>query len=241
MWSADPLHFYKRRKCLRMENYKAFLFDLNGTMIDDMAYHINAWYELLNGMGVTISLEETKLQCYGKNHELLERIFPGRFSEEEKQKISIEKEKAYQQGFRPNLKLLNGLDIFFEMAHRDNIQMAIGSAAITMNIDFVLDGLNIRKYFNVIVSADDVSMSKPHPETFLKCAEQLGVDPVECLVFEDSPKGTEAAMNAGMDCVVITTMHQPEEFDPVNIISFADDFSGNLYESINPVKKVHDR
>lgn len=215
-----------------MKRYKAFLFDLNGTMINDMPYHINAWHRLLNNMGADISLEETKLQCYGKNHELLDRIFPGRFSEQEKQVISVEKEKAYQEGFRPHLKLLDGLGDFLEKAHRGEIKMAIGSAAILMNIDFVLDGLGVRKYFSGIVSADDVAMSKPNAETYLKCAGILGVEPGDCLVFEDSPKGTEAARHAGMDCVVITTMHQPEEFDPANIICFAKDFTGHLYESI---------
>jgi beta-phosphoglucomutase len=63
---------------------KAFLFDLNGTMIDDMGYHIKAWHTILNNLGADISLERTKQECYGKNHELLERIFPGRFSEARK-------------------------------------------------------------------------------------------------------------------------------------------------------------
>ncbi len=215
-----------------MKQYKAFLFDLNGTMINDMHYHINAWYQLLNGMGSSISLEETKQQCYGKNHELLDRIFPGRFTEEEKQVISVEKEKAYQLGFKPHLKLLDGLDLFLEKAYQDKIKMAIGSAAIMMNIDFVLDGLQVRKYFSSIISADDVTISKPDPETFLKCAGSLYAAPADCLVFEDSPKGTEAAKHAGMDCVVITTMHEPEEFNTTNIICFAKDFTGNLYESI---------
>lgn len=214
-----------------MKKYKAFLFDLNGTMIDDMHYHINAWYKLFNEMGASISLEETKRQCYGKNHELLERVFPGRFTEEEKQVISIEKEKAYREGFRPHLKLLDGLDQFLEKAYQENIKMAIGSAAIMPNIDFVIEGLKLQKYISAIVSADDVTKSKPHPETYLKCAAQLNIAPCDCLVFEDSPKGTEAAQNAGMDCVVITSMHKPEEFDPVNIIRFAPDFTG-LFEHI---------
>ena len=73
--------------------FKAILFDLNGTMINDMEYHINAWYNLLNNLGARLSIEETKLQCYGKNQELLERIFPGRFSDQEMEKMSMEKEK----------------------------------------------------------------------------------------------------------------------------------------------------
>ena len=77
--------------------YKAFLFDLNGTMINDMPYHINAWYRILNGLGANISMEKMKDECYGKNHELLERIFPGRFCIEEKNRLSLEKERKYQR------------------------------------------------------------------------------------------------------------------------------------------------
>jgi beta-phosphoglucomutase len=215
-------------------NSKAFLFDLNGTMINDMEYHINAWYKILNDLGAGISIERMKEECYGKNNELLERIFPGRFSEEEKNKMSLEKEKAYQQAFRPQLKLLNGLDEFLQKAHDAGIKMAIGSAAILFNIDFVIDGTDIRKYFDVLISADDVEQSKPDPETFLKAAKQLSVSPVDCLVFEDTPKGVEAALNAGMKAVVLTTLHQPEEFKNYpNVISFAKDFT-ELNEIIQP-------
>lgn len=207
-----------------MNQYKAFLFDLNGTMIDDMEYHIKAWYRILNELGAEISMEKTKEECYGKNHELLDRVFPGRFSVEEKNQMSIEKEKQYQQEFKPHLKLLPGLPEVLEYYHRKGIKMAIGSAAIMFNIDFVLDGLGIRHYFQAIVSADDVAHSKPDPETYLKCAELLHISPSDCLVFEDAPKGVDAAANAGMDCFVLTTMHRNEEFAQSNIIGFASDF-----------------
>jgi beta-phosphoglucomutase-like phosphatase (HAD superfamily) len=111
--------------------------------------------------------------------------------------------------------------------------MAIGSAAIPFNIDFVLDNLNIRHYFKAIVSANDVVFSKPHPETFLKAAQLLNVDPTECFVFEDVPKGIEAAQNAGMDAVVLTTTHRPEEFEPFqNVRHFADDFTDVFFNSL---------
>ncbi|MEO5893763.1 MAG: HAD family phosphatase [Ferruginibacter sp.] len=214
-------------------NPTAFLFDLNGTMIDDMNYHIVAWHGILNSLGAKISMEQMKEECYGKNEELLERTFPGRFSDEEKQVMSIEKERAYQKEYRPGLALINGLHDFLKAASEHHIKMAIGSAAIMFNIDFVLDGLNIRSYFDAIVSADNVSFSKPHPETYLKCAQQLNADPVNCIVFEDSPKGVEAAANAGMQAVVITTMHTREEFSCfANIIYFIDDYTDSQLQAL---------
>ncbi len=209
-----------------MAGKKAFLFDLNGTMIDDMNYHIKAWHGILTGLGASLTLEQMKAECYGKNGELLERIFPGRFTEEEKTNMSYAKEAAYQQAFRPSLQLLPGLDSFLAKADKADIAMAIGSAAIMFNIDFVLDGLQLRNYFPVIVSAEQVMISKPHPETYLSCADQLQVSHSDCVVFEDAPKGVEAAQNAGMDCVVITTMHTKEEFSNYrNIVCFVSDYN----------------
>lgn len=198
-------------------------------MIDDMSYHINAWHGILTNLGAHIKLEQVKEQCYGKNHELLERIFPQRFSWEEKDHLSYEKEKQYQAQYKPYLQLIDGLPSFLKEAHQAGIKMGIGSAAILFNIDFVLDGLGIRHYIDAIVSADDVAQSKPHPETFLKCAGLLGVQPTDCVVFEDAPKGVEAAQNAGMKCVVITTLHEPEEFAGFeNIIGFINDYTSQL-------------
>ena len=208
-------------------HYKAFLFDLNGTMINDMSYHIKAWHSILNGLGANISMEKMKEECYGKNDEILERIFPGRFTIEEKNRMSLEKERQYQKEFRPQLQLIKGLDRLLKQSHEAGIKLAIGSAAIMFNIDFVLDGLGIRRYFDTLVSADDVTDSKPDPETWQTCAKKLGVSPGDCLVFEDSPKGVEAAQNAGMDCVVITTMHRKEVFSAsTNVVSFIENYEG---------------
>lgn len=214
-------------------NSKAFIFDLNGTMIDDMHYHIRAWSRILHDLGAKMDYEEVKAECYGKNHELLDRVFPGRFTEAEKDKMSIEKENQYQDEFRPHLQLISGLNRLLEEAKENNIKMAIGSAAIRYNIDFVLDGLHIGHYFDAIISADDVKISKPHPETYLKCAEKLGIAPKDCIVFEDSPKGVESAANAGMKAVVITTMSTPDEFKEYdNILAFVSDYRDLSVEKI---------
>jgi beta-phosphoglucomutase len=219
-----------------MAMYQAFIFDLNGTMIDDMEYHNIAWHSILNDdLHASLSKEEVKSQMYGKNEELLDRIFgKGHFTKEEVAAISRKKENSYQQAFKPHLRLISGLPAFLEKADQQHIRMAIGSAAIPFNIDFVLDNLFIRTYFKVIVSADDVTISKPHPETVLKAAEGLNARPEACVVFEDAPKGVEAALNAGMKCVVLTTMHRKEEFHEYpNILGYIEDYNdpllGDLY------------
>ncbi|MBG8556193.1 HAD family hydrolase [Hymenobacter guriensis] len=214
---------------------KAFIFDLNGTMIHDMDYHTRAWQSLLNEeLGGSFTWEEVKPQMYGKNQEVLVRMLgAGRLTDEEMQRLSLQKERRYQAEYRPHLALLPGLAEFLEKAHQRQIPMAIGSAAIPFNIDFVLDTLGIRHYFSAIVSADNVTLSKPHPETFLQAAAQLGVAPADCLVFEDVPKGAEAALNAGMPAVILTTTHQIEEFSHLpNIRHFAPDFQNAFMQGL---------
>ncbi|RZL44046.1 MAG: HAD family phosphatase [Pedobacter sp.] len=214
---------------------KAFIFDLNGTMINDMKYHTLAWHSIINeDLGESHSFESVKQEMYGKNHEVLERIFGrDRFTPEEVKRLSIEKEKRYQEAYFPKLALIEGLADFLENAKQKGISMAIGSAAIGFNIDFVLDGLKIRNYFDSIVSADDVTVSKPDPETFLKAASYLGVDAANCIVFEDAPKGVESALNAGMKSIVLTTTHEIEEFDSYsNILGFIDNFNNPIIKTL---------
>lgn len=207
---------------------KAFIFDMNGTMIDDMEYHVHGWYNILNDdLGAGMTREAVKKEMYGKNREVLVRIFgEGRFTEEEMNTLSLEKERRYQASYRPYLKLIPGLQEFLDKAREMNIPMGIGTAAIPFNVDFAIDNLHVRNYFSSIITADDVATSKPDPEVFLKAAAELGVAPADCIVFEDAPKGVEAAANAGMKAVVITTMHVREEFSGYdNIIAFIQDYT----------------
>jgi beta-phosphoglucomutase family hydrolase len=210
------------------KTFRAFIFDLNGTMIDDMAFHVKAWYHLLNDeLGAGLNEAQVKAQMYGKNSEVMDRIFgKGHFSAEEAERLSLDKEKKYQATYLPHLKLIEGLTEFLEAARQRNILMAIGSAAIPFNIDFVLDNLRLRNYFSAIVSANDVQRSKPDPETYLKAAALLQTAPRHCLVFEDAPKGVEAALNAGMEAVALTTMHDRSGFSQYpNVIHFTNNYS----------------
>jgi beta-phosphoglucomutase family hydrolase len=213
----------------------AFIFDLNGTMINDMEYHNIAWHSILNNdLKAGLTMQEVKSQMYGKNEELLDRVFgKGHFTKEQVDTISMKKEKSYQAAFKPHLRLITGLPAFLEKADTNGIKMAIGSAAIPFNIDFVLDNLGIRHYFKAIVSADEVSVSKPDPETFLLAAKLLGVQPKNCIVFEDAPKGVEAAMRAGMSCMVLTTMHRAEEFrEYPNVVQYIADYTDPALEQL---------
>lgn len=214
---------------------KAFIFDLNGTMVNDMPYHATAWKRVANEvLGGNFTDAEIKQNMYGKNAEVLVRLFgKDKFTPNEIDKLSNDKEEQYRREFISELTLLPGLHAFLERAYQAGIPMAIGSAAIMANIDFVLDNLNIRHYFKAIVSADDVNHSKPDPESFLKPAELLGIKPEDCIVFEDVPKGAEAAKNAGMKAVILTTTHPAEDFDNLNnILRFATDYNDDYFAGL---------
>jgi beta-phosphoglucomutase len=214
---------------------KAFIFDLNGTMIDDMRYHARAWSRLANDdLGGDFSPDDIKREMYGKNPEVMVRMFgKDRFTMDEMNALSMKKEQYYQDEYLPDLKLVDGLTEFLAAAHQAGIPMAIGSAAIPFNIDFVLDNLSIRHYFKAIVSADDVELSKPHPETYIKAAQKLQVPVADCIVFEDVPKGVESAANAGMQSVVITTTHDVDDFDGLtNIIHFGKDYTDDFFAQL---------
>ena len=193
---------------------------MNGTMINDMDYHIRVWRDFVIRLGGSISLDEMKEQCYGKNSEMLERIFPGRFTDAEKLALESEKEALYRKEYAAHLAPIDGLPAFLSRATAAGMRLGLGTAGIRLNADFVLDGLDIRRYFSSLVCSEDVQHSKPDPETFLRCAAGMGVLPADCLVFEDSPRGVETAAHAGMQCVVITSMHTADEFSTFGNIQF---------------------
>jgi len=217
-----------------MSPYTAFIFDLNGTMIDDMRYHEAAWYDILvNELHAGLTREEVKQQLYGKNEEMLDRVFgAGKFSKEEVAAIAQRKEARYQREFLPHLQLIKGLDQLLIKASANNIRLAIGTAAISANVDFVLDNLHLRHYFPVIIGPEDVTTSKPDPEVFLMAAERSRAAPAKCIVFEDSPKGIEAARRAGMKAVGITSYFTAAQLKGDNVLCIINDYTDEVLNKL---------
>jgi beta-phosphoglucomutase len=192
---------------------KAFLFDLDGTLIDTMHWHFTTWQQVVAGLGSKLQGNELMKELYGSGAELMNRLVPGRiFEEQEAMNIIAAKEETYRTLYGRNITVLQGAREFLEEALQQNIPMGIGTASNQANIDFALDFLHLRKYFTAIVGADDVVNSKPFPDTWLKLAEQLNTEPANCIVFEDAPKGIEAAAKAGMKAIAITGHYEKSDF-----------------------------
>jgi len=206
---------------------KGVIFDLDGTMVDNMNTHHRAWQRKLASLGLDWDLETIRREVHGINEEIIARIFGERFTPEERKSISAEKELEYRNIFLPVLRLLDGLPELLEELAEAGIPMAIGTAAPPENVDFVLDNLGIRHYFRAVLHAGSVSKGKPDPEIFEKAAAGIGVAPRDCLVFEDSPTGAGAAGQLGCKTIIVTTTHREDEFrEYASVVGFIRDFSG---------------
>ena len=217
-----------------MKKYQAVIFDLNGTMIDDMHYHELAWYDVfVKQLKAPLTFEEVKAQLYGRSDEIFNRIFgPEKFSIEDIESITNRKEERYREEFISHLKLINGLDTFLEKLRSNKVPLAIGTAAPVLNVDFVLDNLKLRHYFQAVIGPDDVVLSKPDPEVFLKASSSLGIPPEHCVVFEDSPKGIEAASRAGMKAIGVTSYHTSDELKNKNLLFTIEDYVDGKLEPL---------
>lgn len=182
----------------------AFIFDMDGTLVDNILHHEIAWQQFLKNHGLDLPMVEIQEKAYGTAHEALPRFF-GELTENQLITFADEKENRYREFYRPHLAERPGLVPFLEKTRAAGIPIALGTAGDLPNVNFILDGLGIRHFFDFIVSAEDVEFGKPHPEVFLKCAAGLGWLPENCLVFEDSPSGIEAARRAGMAAVAVST------------------------------------
>lgn len=205
---------------------KGIIFDLDGTMVDNMIVHHQAWQRKLKALGLDLTMEEVRQQIHGVNEEILLRLFGDRFTPEQRSRYAYEKEAEYRKIFKSSLQLIRGLPEYLVLLKKLNVPLGIGSAAPKENVDFVLDNLELRSHFKTTLHAGDVSKGKPDPEIYEKVALRMHLPVGECIIFEDSPTGAEAAQRAGSPIVIITTTHTREEFARFsNVLTFIEDYT----------------
>ena len=214
--------------------YKALIFDMDGTIVHNMPTHNQAWQDTLAEAGVLIDQDEFHRRTSGqKNQEILRLMLGEHLTDAEIAHWTERKETLYRERFSCCIEPVPGLIELLEAATKRGVPMAVASAAPPENLSFILDGLEIRGYFNAIVGGDDVVNGKPFPDIFLKAAEMLGQQPADCLVFEDALGGIEAARRAGMDAIaVLTTLHRKEVEHLPNVRKVAVDFSLLNYDKL---------
>lgn len=186
---------------------RAFIFDMDGTIVDNMHVHAKAFGQLLEENGLEVDLDKFLIETAGKtNREIMPTVF-GDISDERIEELANRKEQLYRDAFLPVRRPVKGLVDFLTGAKGLGIKMAVATAAPVPNLDFILDGLDLRRFFDAVTTSADVSHGKPDPEIFLVSAQKLGVAPRNCLVFEDAFGGFEAAHRASMKSIAITTVN----------------------------------
>lgn len=183
---------------------RAAVFDLNGTLVDDIPFHFEAWRALGASLGRT--LDDATLQSFNglKNEDILPILVGGPVSRDEFDRFTAFKEERYRALYRPHLAPLTGADALLLRLHTTGVRLAVASSAPPANRDLVLDGLGWRGRFDAIVEAERFP-GKPAPDVFLEAARRLEVPAAACLVFEDAVHGVRAGVAAGMVVVGITT------------------------------------
>ncbi|UTA70263.1 beta-phosphoglucomutase [Emticicia sp. 21SJ11W-3] len=185
---------------------KAFLFDLDGVIVDTAIYHYQAWRQMANDLGFDITEEfNEKLKGISRMESLDIILQHGhlQLSEERKNELATRKNENYLQlvSKMTPADILPGVTDFFTQLKKNNIKTALGS--VSKNAGLILERIGMLNDFDAIIDGNKIAKGKPDPEVFLKGAEELGVSPAECLVFEDAVAGVEAAKAGGMKAVGI--------------------------------------
>ncbi len=202
-----------------MMNFQAVLFDMDGVVVDNLPYHVDAWLLFCERKGIPLTREIFYRELNGMNSkDTFEWFYKREMTRAEVEVLEEEKELIYRDFYRPHIKPANGLLVFLEKLRSHGIKTALATSAGPGNIDFIVDGLGIRDQFDAIIGGAEVQKGKPDPEIYVRAASLVGVEPAACWVIEDSLQGIAAGQAAGMRVVGISTSHTPEELAHTNVV-----------------------
>jgi beta-phosphoglucomutase len=213
---------------------RAFIFDMDGTIVDNMGFHTDSWLEFFARRGKQYDAEAFFRETAGaQGREILRERLGPEIPDDEIAVLAQEKDALYREMYAPHREAVEGFEHLVSEAKKRGVALAVATSAPPPNIVFTLDEMDLRRHFDAVVGAADVKQGKPHPDVFLKAAEKLGVDPANCIVFEDAPLGVEAARRAGMRAVVITTTLPAEAFSEFdNVVAIVSDYTGFAVDSL---------
>jgi len=184
------------------ENVKALLFDLDGTLVDNMQLHIDAWVQTGEHFGLPITEEMIQINAGIPTRQLIIKLAAENDWTLNTDEFTKLKQSTYRE-VKANAGAIKKIEPIIEIAryYHGKIPMTIGTGSSRPNAIAALTDAGIIDWFDIVVSADDVDNPKPHAEVWLKGTDHIGVDPKDCLVFEDGEKGMEAADAAGIPWV----------------------------------------
>jgi beta-phosphoglucomutase family hydrolase len=193
---------------------RAVIFDIDGTIVDNMHLHADAFAVFVERHGLPPLTKDDRARLDGRrNSEIFPILFKREVPRDEWIAYEQEKEGLYRELSRGRLSPMKGLHQLIDRLKEDGVAMALATSAPRLNVEHTLAELDLTDAFSIIVRGDEVARGKPAPDVFVEAARRLGVDPADCLVFEDAPMGIEAAQAAGMRVVALTTSFQASHFE----------------------------
>jgi beta-phosphoglucomutase len=195
---------------------KAAIFDMDGVIVDTNPHHKTAWREYYQRYGKTLSDDEFIEHISGKhNSHIVAHLFADQtLAPEEVARLSHEKEALFRELYQPDIVAVSGLVDFLKSLKNAGIKTAVATSAPVENLNFVMDTLDIRQYFDVLLNESMVSHPKPDPEIYQKAMALLDVEPGDSVVFEDSMTGIQAGKASGATVVGLATTQTPDELLP---------------------------
>lgn len=183
------------------ENVKGLIFDLDGTLVDSMPVHKIAWQEVCSAKGFDFT-DEIFYKYAGVPSEEIFRIIN---RDHNLDFDPLYHSKLKEEGYLSRLDMVKIIPEVVEVVHRyfGKLPMSIGTGSPKNHSTDVVKKVGLNQYFDILVGKEDVERGKPAPDTFLRCAELMKVEPQFCIVFEDGDAGIEAANSAGMKVVDI--------------------------------------
>lgn len=181
------------------ERYAGLIFDMNGTILDTEPTHRKAWREVLGHYGLQYDIQAMIALNGSPTWRIAQAIIELNQADLDPHALAREKTEAVRSMLLDSVEPLPLVDVVKSWHGRR--PMAVGTGSESAIAEALLAHLGLRHYFDAVVAADHVKHHKPAPDTFLLCAQRMGVQPTQCVVFEDADFGIQAARAAGMDAV----------------------------------------
>ena len=211
-WIAEPTLHVEEKNAMRKTRSKpgpvqwAAIFDWDGVIINSIRQHEAAWQRLAKEEKLPMPADAFRRGFGMKNDRIIPEVLGWTMDDAEIRRLSQRKEALYRTILQEaGIESLPGVNAFLGALNMAAVPRAIASSTEYENIRVALDLIGLRDYFDVIISAEDVSRGKPDPEVFLLAAEKLAVPATHCVVFEDAVVGIEAGHAAGMKVVAVTS------------------------------------
>ncbi len=186
---------------------------MDGVILDNTPVQARAFQLLFQDIGVEADAYQLLRRLNGMPAtDILKQVLEEPKPEKELKKYADQREFLYRTLYRDERRPTAGVVDFLKAARAAGLKIGLGTGSANDTLSYILDYLDLRPFFDVIVGADDVEAGKPHPETYAAVAEKLAIKPEHCLVFEDALLGEQAAYKAGMRCVAITSTLGAHEF-----------------------------